>query len=264
MSYPTKDSKLKTIYLQPAFLICVAVLAVAGGGMSFAIKSFGVYLEKVPLPLKKPLELMDEDKLAPYRVVAKMKIENRDVLESLGTNDYIQWVVEDTQVPENSPVRKYTLFVTYYDLPDRVPHVPEECYLGSGYQKLASDNVTLELKSSNYGDNTSNDIEVASDTRTIEGKYLVFGGSSSTRWWRASKLPVLYIFHVNGDYAKSREEARLVLNKNLFRKSSYFCKIEVVFNRCSTSPNKTEAVAAGQKLLGLVLPVLEREHLPDW
>ena len=41
------------IYAQPAFLICIALLAIAGGGMSLAIKSFGVYLEKEPLPIKK-------------------------------------------------------------------------------------------------------------------------------------------------------------------------------------------------------------------
>ena len=43
-------------YFEPAFLICAAVLAIAGGGMSFAIKKFGVYLEKEPCPLKKSLE----------------------------------------------------------------------------------------------------------------------------------------------------------------------------------------------------------------
>jgi len=52
------------VYLQPAFLICVAVLAVAGGSMSIAIKSLGIYLKKDPWPLKKSLDLLDEGKLA--------------------------------------------------------------------------------------------------------------------------------------------------------------------------------------------------------
>ena len=33
------------IYAQPAFLICVVILAIAGSGMSLAISSFGVILE---------------------------------------------------------------------------------------------------------------------------------------------------------------------------------------------------------------------------
>ena len=56
-------------YLQPAFLICATVLAGAGGIMSIAVKKFGMYLEKEPLPLKKPLNLLDERSLAPYEVV---------------------------------------------------------------------------------------------------------------------------------------------------------------------------------------------------
>ena len=40
------------VYMQPAFLICTAVLAMSGSGMAIAIKSFGVYLKKEPLPLK--------------------------------------------------------------------------------------------------------------------------------------------------------------------------------------------------------------------
>ena len=73
------------IYMQPAFLICAVVLAVAGSGMSIAIKSFGVYLKKEPLPLKKPLELLDEKGLAPYKVVSKDRIENKEMVKALGT-----------------------------------------------------------------------------------------------------------------------------------------------------------------------------------
>jgi len=62
----------------------------------------------------------------------------------------------------------------------------------------------------------------------------------------------------------SREEARIALNKNLFRRSSYFSKIEVVLNQSSVAPRKEQAVAAGEKLLAVILPILEAEHWPDW
>ena len=62
-------------YFDPAFLICAVVLAAAGSGMSLTIKTLGMHLKKEPLPLKKPLELMDEQSLAPYRVVSKKIIE---------------------------------------------------------------------------------------------------------------------------------------------------------------------------------------------
>lgn len=176
------------IYLQPAFLICVAVLATTGGSMSIAIKSFGIYLKKVPLPLKKSLDLLDEESLAPYKVVSKKRIENEEIVESLGTEDYIQWVLEDPEAPENSAVRRCMLFITYYRLPDRVPHVPEECWTGGGYQKLATEGVTFEVNKPGF-------------EREIQGKYLVFGRKKSGFRQGTERLPVLYLFKVNGEYA---------------------------------------------------------------
>jgi len=239
------------VYLQPAFVICVAVLAITAAGMSVAIKSFGVYLKKEPLPLKKSLDLLDEKQLAPYNVIEKREIPNEEMVKELGTKDYIQWVLEDPNVAVDSSVRKCLLFVTYYQLPDRVPHVPEECYVGSGYQRLATDSVTFEVRRPGLEER-------------IQGKYLVFGRTKSDFWHSGGKFPVLYFFKVNGEYAGSRDEARITLNKNLFRKYSYFCKVELVFNQAFVAPSKQQAVAAAEKLLAVILPVLEREHWPDW
>jgi hypothetical protein len=36
------------------------------------------------------------------------------------------------------------------------------------------------------------------------------------------------------------------------------------FNQTLVAPSKEEAVAAGEKLLAVVLPVLEEEHWPDF
>jgi len=238
------------VYLQPAFLICAAVLATAGAGMSIAIKSFGVYLKKEPLPLKKSLDLLDESDLASYKVISKRKIENEEIVKALGTEDYIQWILEDTDAAANGPVKKCMLFITYYELPDRVPHVPEECYAGGGFQRLASDSVTLEINNN------------AGFDKKIRGKHLVFGSTKANLWQGGEKFPVLYLFKVNEDYAASREEARIALNKNLFRKSSYFCKVELVFNQTLIPPGKEQAVKAGEKLLAVILPILETEHWP--
>lgn len=240
-------------YLQPAFLMCVVVLVTAGSGMSVAIKSFGIYLEKEPLLLKKSLELLDENALAPYKVVSKDRIENKEVIEALGTEDYIQWILEDTDAATGSAVRKCLLFITYYKLPDRVPHVPEECYTGTGYQRLASDSVTFE-------------VNIDGNLRKFPGRCLVF--SSTNQWQQSSKFPVLYFFNVNGVYANSREDARIALNKNILGKHSYFSKVEWNFfnTRFGSKiyPSKKETIAASEKLLGTILPILERDHWPDW
>jgi hypothetical protein len=248
------DSAYIKHYMQPAFLICAVILTMAGSGMSVAVKSFGVYLKKEPYPLKKSLDLLDEKGLAPYEVVSKDKIESEDVIDSLGTKDYIQWVLEDLDAPANSAVRYCSLFITYYELPDKVPHVPEECYMGSGFQRLASDSVVFRV-----------------GTQKVPAKCLVFTGTDSDYWQKSKKFPVLYFFKVNKDYVNSREDARFVLNKNIRSKHSYFCKVEWKFFNAgfgaerqgmSIYPDKEEAVTASQKLLSVILPILEKEHWP--
>jgi hypothetical protein len=241
-------------YMQPAFLICAAILAVVGGGMSVAIKTFGIYLKKEPWPLKKSLDLLDEKGLAPYKVVSKDKIESKDVVDSLGTKDYIQWLLQDLDAPANSAVRYCSLLITYYELADKVPHVPEECYMGSGFQRLASDSVTIKL-----------------GTQKIPARYIVFTGTESDYWQKSTKFPILYFFRVNKEYANSREETRFILNKNIRSKHSYFCKVEWKFFNMgfgaerggkSIYPDKEEAITASQKLLSVILPILEKEHWP--
>ncbi|MHC4322878.1 MAG: hypothetical protein ACYSUX_01245 [Planctomycetota bacterium] len=240
------------VYLQPAFLICVLVLAAAGAGMSVTMKKLGIVFKKEPLPLKKSLDNLDERDLTPFKVVSKQKIRNPDTLKALGTDDYIQWIMEDTEQAANSPAKEYLLFITYYKLPDRVPHVPEECWTGGGYQKLGSEAVTFEINNGKGFDTN------------VPAKYLVFGSKTTNLWQSVERIPNLYFFKVNGQYAGSRQEARIALNKNLFGRNSYFCKVELVFNRSSIAPSKEQAVAAGEKLLAVILPILEQEHWPVW
>ena len=241
------------VYVQPAFLICVFVLAAGAAGMSMTMKRLGVILQKEPLLLQKSLDLLDEAELGPYRVVPpKLKIENKDVLDALGTTDYIQWVMEDSEEAADSPVKKCLLFIAYYRFADRVPHVPEECWTGGGYQKLPSQHVTLEI-----------DDGVGFEAK-IPAKYVVFGPKRASHWLDRVRIPNVYFFKVNGRYAGSREHARIALNKNLFGRSSYFCKVELVFNRSAFVPGKEAVVKASERLLSVIVPILEREHWPKW
>jgi hypothetical protein len=236
--------------LQPAFLICVAVLAVSAAGMSVATKKLGLYLKKEPLPLAKPLDELAGERLAPYRVASRETIENEEILKALGTEDYIQWVLEDPREPLRSAVREVLVFVTYYRLPDRVPHVPEECYTGGGYQRLNTDAVQFEIGASEA-------------RRTIPGRYLRFTRTAGDATLAPQQFPVVYLFRVNGEYAGSRDDARMALNKNIFSKHSYFCKVELVFNQSAAAPDQKDAVAASERILAVLLPVLEKEHWPN-
>lgn len=233
-------------YLQPAFVICVVVLAVSGVVMS----KFDV--EQELWPLKKPLTLLEQEDLRSYTIVSKYEIEDADTLKNLGTEDYLQWMLEDTEAPFDSPTRKIMLFVTYYALADRVPHVPEECYVGSGHQLLASD----EMKFT---------IEGPGGEQEVPGRALVFQKTSSDFWSGGEKFSAFYLFSVNGIYADSRESARFALNRNMFGRHSYFCKVEwnfYAFSGVKSYLEKEEAKKAGEKLLGVILPILATKYWP--
>ena len=99
-------------------------------------------------------------------MVEKTKIENQDILNTLGTEDYIQWTLEDKSVPAESKTRFCTLFITYYSLPDIVPHRPEECYIGGGLQGIKFETVMLRAIQGLY-------------EREIKTRYLVFADTKS-------------------------------------------------------------------------------------
>jgi hypothetical protein len=254
MITPNITETIKANYLRPSFLICVGLLAITASGMSLAIKMAGIYTKKEPLLLKKPLSELDKSNLAPYKVAAKSKIENQDILNTLGTEDYIQWTLEDTSVPAESKTRFCTLFITYYSLPDIVPHRPEECYIGGGLQGIKFETVMLRVTQ-------------GLSERQIKTRYLVFADTkSNVSLGEASSFPILYTFSANGKFG-DRDDVRKALNKNLFGKFSYFSKVEwKFFNNAAgriNYPNKQEAIAASEKLMGTILPALEKEYWPS-
>ncbi len=257
------------LYFEPAFLICAVVLAVSGAGKKAVIEITGAKLKKEPIDLQKSLMNIDENLLGPYKVVEKNVIENEDVLESLGTKEYIQWQLEDTEVDKADPTRYCSLFITYYGVPDRIPHVPEECYVGSGSRQLSRDLLTLNIK---FPDDSTigQGVEEAGRkvTKQLDVRHLVFVRSSANIWQTGSKFYRLYVFRVNNDYANSRTGVREILSRNLLGKYSYFSKVEWGFHGSRLNriihPEKKDYVVASEKLLSVFLPILETEHWPVW
>lgn len=244
-------------YLQPPFLISFVLLVIFAGGMSYFKAHRGITLIKKPLPLKEPFDMLDEKLLEPYKVLEKSKIDNKDVLESLGTEEYLQWILEDTTVDTLSPVRNCSLFITYYTgNPDQVPHVPEACYMGGGFESDEKFEVDL-----NVGDIN---IPGISGNVKIPATGMIFGKKSSEVWQASVKFPVIYFFKVNGQYKGNRTSVRIALG-DLTSEYSYFSKIEMkFFNLKGLYSEKAQAVEAAEKLLKVLLPVLEKNHWPEW
>ena len=217
----------KRLVRERAFMLCALVLGLSACGMLVGSQYW--HLRKSPLALRKSLDAMDPNAFSPYEVIAQSKIEDDAFEDALGTVDYIQWQLLNTQLDLRDPFYSGNLFITYYTgNPDKVPHVPDWCYVGSGG--------IIEKK---------HEIKIPGQ-----------GQSSSSR-----KI-VSYVFSVNGDYACTRTEVRLK-QRNWRDRYAYFSKVELWFDQ-GAEASLEENLGVMESLYQKVLPLLYSEHWPDW
>jgi hypothetical protein len=232
---------------RPPFLIACIVLGFAGFVVSGAIQAESGRA-KESLPLKASLGKLDKEGFGPYRFVTRNTLSSA-MVESLGTDEYIDWQFEDTSIANpQSPLRFARLFVTYYTGGrDLVPHTPDQCYVGGGYQPIQAENL---------------EVAIPSLGQSVPVRVITFQKSAIY----ARETPtVVYTFHCNGEFTCTRDGVRI--NVNSSDRHAYFSKIEVVFGSGQsrpTRPSREESVEGAAKLLNYALPMLIKDHLPDW
>lgn len=229
----------------PPFAVAVLVLAVAAVLAGPVTHWMKITLTKLALPLKSPLSKLDARRLEPYEVSYRHRLEPA-VVDSLGTDQYLHWLLEDTSVPPLHPLRHAVLFVTYYSGGrDRVPHTPDVCQLASGYQP-AEPHENLEVDF----------VSPQSSLAKLPIRVCTF---MKTDVHSRARHTVIYTFSCNGQFVATRTGVRLLIS-NLANTYAYFSKVEVSF------PNATreQSVAGARKLLERVLPLLIRDHWPDF
>jgi len=226
------------------FVIVVFILIVAAILVGPVAWSMNFQQAKAAIPLRKPLSAMDVERIRPYRVVERVTLDG-PVIDALGTDQYIQWLLEDTSVPPGDPLRLVQLFVTYdTGGQNLVPHVPDECRLGAGYEAaMPHDNRDIHIESP--GMNREVPLRVCTFVKTA-----VFQHNEQT---------VVYLFHTNGEFAATRDAVRILFNDPRDR-FAYFSKVEISFPKAG----REESVQGATKLLGKLLPVLLSDHLPDF
>jgi hypothetical protein len=208
----------------------------------------GIHFVKDALPLQKPLDDLAEEKLLPFEVKMKEKIDNEDVVAELGTEDYLVWGLEDMELATGDPARYVMIFITYYTGdPGQVPHVPEVCYVGSG-------NVISKREESHIyvPEGGSRRVEIPLKILSISDPQAGPNGGRK----------VAYFFSANGSYVNSRNQVRYRLN-NWFDTHAYFCKVEMTFWRGGALTTE-RVVKAAEKLAAKLVPVLRADHWPIW
>ena len=243
-----KPGGLGSTLTRPSFLVAVLILAACAFGLNPMLTGSAGPLVKESLPLRNSLKKLSKN-LGPYRF-RQAQILNSAMAAALGTDEYIDWHFEDTSVADKSdPLRNIHVFITYYTGGrNRVPHTPEECWLGVGY--AAQEGATVDL-------------DIPSLGRKIPARVITFEKSGLLRQEHPT---VVYTFHCNGDFAPSRTAVRYRVNA-VDETYAYFCKIELSFGariEGAADATREESIRAGVKFLDYLLPELLNVHLPDW
>lgn len=238
-------------WISPPFLLAVGLLgsaAVLAGPFS---GRWRWHQAKRELPLLRPFSALDVARIAPLRVLERHVLEPA-VVEALGTDRYLSWTIEDPRVGQTDPLRYANLLVTYYSGGHNlVPHTPDVCYLGAGYQPGRShENVELAIP------------ELGSTASKLWVRVLTF---VKTAIFDRQEVSVVYAFYCNGRFVETgamvdpRTAVRVRLNDpaNTY---AYFSKVEVSFPRAT----REQTVRGAAKLFGAVLPVLMHDHWPDF
>ena len=244
------------------FYVCVAILLLTAGGKELAAGYLESYFRKLALPLKRPLDALDQSKLLPQYRPHRIQpgLLSHEMIENLGTEEYLQWNLRDLTRDRDDPTSVVQLFITYYTGGSGlVPHRPQECHAASGATMIGEKLITVPVTDS------------AGVVRKINVSLLEFELprqqalllQSENR--AAASQMVAYFFYVNGKYETTRTDVRRAVSK-LTDRYAYYSKIEVSFinDTFNRLPNREEAEAATRRLLKKLMPILWDDHYQDW
>ncbi|MEM8758463.1 MAG: exosortase-associated EpsI family protein, partial [Planctomycetota bacterium] len=208
------------------------------------------------------------------------RIESAEVIEELGTTNYLNRVFVEKDPGEGLEPRVVELHLAYYTGQiDTVPHVPERCFIGGGMQRAAeSTEIPLELDRSRW----------LPDPNAPEGTEPVFTARTSTKWsdsrGRRVRLPegienaairvsgydiprvgrifAGYFFVANGGTVASADGVRL-LAFDLSEDYAFYLKVQINATESPRMQTREDLVEASADLLDELLPDIML-CVPDW
>lgn len=241
------------------YVATLAILVLAALSLQFVARTLGYHFRKLPVPLKAPFTEFRASQMAPdYELAAQQPPRfSEDVLQTLGTREYLSSTFVNLNVPEDDPTRMVHVSVTYYTgKPDQVPHIPDTCVVAGGGMAIASRNVSVQVA----GVGAPGDlIPLRLIAFQMPGERGPLGGPGSRQ---GRVLTVAYFFRTNDLYRLTRNEVRLA-QSSPFVRYAYYSKIEMMFTDRSGRrlADLDETEAAAPRFLSRFLPVLLRDHL---
>jgi exosortase len=251
-----------------ALSFVAGILLTAMLGQNGVIAATKTVLIKKAVPLRHPLYMIP-NQLGTWTKIYEDPPMTREMLEALGTDQYVSRIYEDSTVAENAPGRAVRIHVAYYTgTPDTVPHVADRCFTAAGLDGLDSGSVTLALSGADYRPDPLHDGVVHPSRLERFDQRMVRVPSkqilAKTFTFVDPKNPgrienVVYFFAANGKFLHSPEAVRLQ-GFDPRDEYSYYCKVEV---QALGVPDAQQAAERSASLLSAAVPEI-MACLPDW
>ena len=246
----------------PRYHACVAILLLTAVGMQLAAGVSDGYFRKSALPLKRPFDALDQAKLLPEYKPHRVQPPplEPELIENLGTEEYLQWNLVDQQCNRADPTALAQLCITYHTgQPDLVPHNPEQCRAAAGMSLAGRGAMEVSVPGADGVERKIPISVLEFELPRRRGLVARVGARGGQRQF------VAYFFYTNGRYVTSRTGVRLAVS-NLWDRYAYYSKIEVSFSDHTLRKlaNREQTVAATRRLLRKLMPILWEDHYQSW
>ena len=233
--------------------VVAAMTAMGTGAMYTLQQSLHLTFNKPPMPLRKPLAQMNR-RLGPggrYTADRPDNAMEEDILQILGTRDYLLREYTDNTKTSNEPGITLDLNVNYYPTGSATPHVPEICWAGAGLEEAKEIRKTFYIRGAQRADGTKQDIGMHLISFNVGDGDMT--DSSSPKKYRN----VAYLFEVNGDCVVTPKEVISEFWKAA-NPHAFHSKIEVTIQQPCTQEEAEKAIS---DFMREALPAVE-ECLP--
>ena len=259
-----------------ALAIVGAILLAGALGLNVAAEALELSFKKEAVPPRRPIAAIPAE-MGPWVQVTIDRRFPPEIEEELGTDQYISRTYVDLRRADDAVRAEWEsaevkdealrgrlvesvhrrdrtgvvqLHVPYYTgSVDTVPHIPDRCMLGAGFDLAEAGTRTLDVRPPDAGPLT---------VSYREFQQRGHGGQQSVT------NTVVYFFQVNGDYEHDAITGVRKRLQNLLETHAYFAKVEVgVTAPTDPTAGDSAAVAALEDFLVHALPGIEGV-LPDW
>lgn len=266
--------------LRAPLVAALALLLASAGGMTAGIRAFNIYLAKLPIHAPEGRTLSNlPNETAHWIKYGNDRVESADVVETLGTSNYVSRLYVEKEPKDPAHPRMIDLHLAYYTgMIDTVPHVPDRCFIGGGMTQgtdpvylalnldrsrwFADPDVPDEMRGKvwrtrladdrKYTSRPGQSVRLPRDPEGIRMRIMGFDAPGGPRVFAG------YFFIANGGHTGSAQDVR-ALAFNLTDDYAYYLKVQ-----CTSETTSAEELAAmSSELLGELLGEIML-CVPDW